>query len=72
MGEIHTEECLDDVIGDIISKYDCASRKGFNLTVKHHAGVVSTQSNHRNVHFGIDDDWCPCGRIAEERATRWL
>ena len=64
--EIYTEEHLDDVIGDIVSKYDDASRKGFNLTVKHHAGVVSTQSNYRNVHFGIDDDmvplWQDCGR----------
>ena len=51
---IRTDAKVDDAIGDIVSKYDPATRRGFTLDVKRHAGVVSSQSNDRNVHFGID------------------
>ena len=72
--EIFTEKNLTDVIGDLVSKYDDKERKGFNLTIKHHAGVVGAQSNYRNVHFGIDDDmmplWQDCGK-AGNAATIW-
>ena len=64
---VNTDRVLDDVIGDIISKYDSATRKGFNFNIKHHAGMTSSQSNYRNVHFGIDNakidaTWTDCGR----------
>lgn len=52
---IHTEKNLDDVIGDILSKFDTSSRTGFQLSIKNHAGVTSSQSNDRHPHFGIDD-----------------
>ncbi len=52
---VHTEAVLDDVVGDVVSKYDPVSRKGFSLSIKNHAGVTACQSNYRNVHFGIDN-----------------
>lgn len=52
---VHTEAALDDVLGDLINKYDPVARKGFNLSIKHHAGVTGSQSNYRQLHFGIDD-----------------
>ncbi len=64
---VHTDENLDDVLGDIVSKYDPAARKGFNFNIKIHQGVTSTQANYRNVEFGIDNAkiepaWTDCGR----------
>ncbi len=64
---VKTHDKLDDVIGSIISKYDPALRKGFNLSINNHAGMTSSQSNYRNVHFGTDDAriepyWTDCGR----------
>ncbi|MEX1230076.1 MAG: LamG domain-containing protein [Planctomycetaceae bacterium] len=52
---VHTEAELHDVLGDLINKYDPIARKGFNLSIKHHAGVTGSQANYRHVHFGIDD-----------------
>ena len=52
---VRTDEILDDVLGDIVSMYDPVRRKGFNLSIKIHAGVASTQANYRNLEFGIDD-----------------
>lgn len=64
---VYTEEKLTDVLGDIISKYDPVSRRGFNFTLMNFAGTPSSQSNFRNVLFGIDDarsdtGWTDCGR----------
>ncbi|MBD3292802.1 MAG: hypothetical protein GF393_07735, partial [Armatimonadia bacterium] len=42
---VRTDEVLDDVIGDILSKYDPAARRGVNLGVVTHAGMTSSQSN---------------------------
>lgn len=65
----NTDGELDDVIGDIASKYDPDARQGFNFNVKHHAGMPSCTSNYRNVHFGIDNahlsSWQDCGRPGE-------
>lgn len=52
--KIRTEAKLDDVLGDLISKYDPQARRGFNFSVMHHAGVTGSQANYRNLHFGID------------------
>ena len=64
---VHTDAVLDDVPGDIASKYDPQRRRGFNLGIQSFAGVTSTQSNYRHLYFGIDDDlgdseWTDCGR----------
>lgn len=50
---VSTEKDLDDTLGDLISKYDPARRTGLNLTIQNNAGTGS-QSNYRNLHFGID------------------
>lgn len=62
----HTEEILDDTLGDLLSKYDAERRKGVNLTILHNAGTGS-QANYRHLHFGIDNarqdaQWTDCGR----------
>lgn len=64
---VHTDELLDDVLGDVISKYDPAARKGFVFNIMNYAGVTSSQPNYRNVAFGIDNakldqTWTDCGR----------
>jgi len=63
---LKTDAALDDVIGDILTKYDPATRRGFTLNVKHHAGMTSSTANYRNIEFGIDNDylseWQDCGR----------
>lgn len=65
---VHTEHELDDVLGDLVSKYDPVTRTGFNLSIQNYAGVTSSQSNHRHVHFGIDNgrtdpEWIDHGRL---------
>ncbi len=56
-----------EVIGDIASKFDPSTRKGFNLSVADHGGVTSASSNYRNLQFSIDagttPQWADCGRV---------
>jgi len=64
---IHTDEELDDVLGDVLTRYDPVARRGFTLSLMNYAGVTSAQSNWRNVLFGIDSGqvdsaWTDCGR----------
>ncbi len=64
---VHTEEKLDDTLGDIASQYDPATRRGWSLCLKNGAGATNSQSNFRNLHFSIDDGrseprWTDCGR----------
>ena len=63
---IHTEQGLGDTIGDILSKYDPDSRKGFNFCVVD--DQPRTSSNRRNLLFGIDNDkmsqWTDSGNCA--------
>jgi hypothetical protein len=64
---IYTDGSTDDVPGDIVSKYDRSSRRGFHLALKSNAGVTFSQPNFRQLQFGIDDDrapntWSDCGR----------
>lgn len=64
---VHTLKSLDDVIGDLVSKYDSRSRTGFVLNIKHNVGATTSQANYRHVQFGIDDgklddSWTDCGR----------
>lgn len=58
---VHTSAELDDVLGTLLSKYDRKTRRGFQLSLKNHAGVTSSQSNDRHLQFGIDN-----GRIDAE------
>lgn len=63
------EERLCDVVGDIVCKYDPATRRGLNLSVITHSGMTSSQSNLRTLFFGVDDarmtQWQDCGRPGE-------
>jgi hypothetical protein len=64
---VRTDETSGDVAGDLLDKFDPATRRGFHLGIVSHAGVVGTQSNYRNLHFGIDAGiqdpaWTDCGR----------
>lgn len=62
----HTDHALDDVIGDLVSKFDPAARRGLNWCIKNGHGMTGSQANYRNVHFGIDAEtepkWTDCGR----------
>jgi hypothetical protein len=64
---IHTEAELTDALGDVLSKYEPDSRNGVNLSIMNYAGTTSSQSNYRNLLWGIDAGkidpaWTDCGR----------
>jgi hypothetical protein len=64
---VNLDDEVDDLPGDIISKYDAAARKGFTLSVCNNSGCTNNQANYRNVQFGIDNGrsdlkWVDCGR----------
>jgi hypothetical protein len=69
---VHTEESVDDLIGDLVSQYDPESRRGFHLAIKTNSGVTFSQANRRHLQFGIDDDresdWTSEGRPGGERS----
>ncbi len=52
--------------GDLLSRYDPKTRRGYHLTLKSSPGVTSNQPNERHLQFGIDDnratEWRDCGR----------
>lgn len=64
---IETEEKAD-IVGDLLSRFDSATQRGWNLQVLTNAGVTSTtQSNYRHLQFGMDNSaapaaWQDCGR----------
>ena len=66
---MHLDEKLDDVPGDLVSRYDPTSRRGFHLTLKSNAGVANTQANYRQLQFGIDNAAKVPGPIAAAPAT---
>jgi hypothetical protein len=51
---VYTDGSTTDVPGDILSQYDPATRTGFHLGLYTHGGVTNSQSNSRQLHFGID------------------
>ena len=64
---VYTEQHLDDALGDLASKFDPATRKGFSLSIMNYPGVTAGQPNWRNLAFGIDDaritqPWSDLGR----------
>ena len=74
---IHTAAELDDVLGDVMTCYDAATRTGFTISLMNYAGVTSAQSNWRNVLFGIDAGhvdpaWTDRGRPGQNRYIKSL
>ncbi|MEQ1825505.1 MAG: LamG-like jellyroll fold domain-containing protein [Pirellula sp.] len=59
----HTDTELEDLLGDLVSQYDPATRTGFNLGIYNHGGVTNSQPNSRQLHFGIDQ-----GRLEDKFA----
>lgn len=63
---VKVDEPRDRLTGDLISRYDVKTRRGYHLTLKSSAGVTSNQANDRHLQFGIDDNrdtpWRNCGR----------
>jgi len=72
---LYTDEALDDVPGDIISRYDPDNRNGFQLSIKSNS-VMSSHANARQLHFGIDNnhtpEWIDCGRPGNTVLARSL
>lgn len=67
---VHTDESLDDEIGDLLSQFDPKSRTGFQLGIRNHTGVTSNAPNARQLEFGIDNGtepkWDDLGRPGGE------
>lgn len=63
---VYTEKDLDDVIGDVLDKYDPARRRGITLAVNSSSSGYQGQGSDRHVYFGIDNarvsEWQDCGR----------
>lgn len=63
---VKVDDKLDRPMGDLVSRYDLKSRRGYHLTLKSSPGVTSNQPNDRHLQFGIDDnratEWLDCGR----------
>jgi hypothetical protein len=67
---VRTQRELEDVIGDIVTKFDKSQRKGFNFTVNASNPGYNGPSNIRNLFFGVDSGtdgkWTDCGRPNEK------
>ena len=63
---VFTDKDLDDVLGDVLSKFDPARRKGFHLSLGASAPGYNATGNARHLSFGTDDGttgrWADCGR----------
>lgn len=63
---VHTDEVVDDTIGDVVSLFDPSRRRGFSLTIQSSSGGYQSSGDDRQVFFGIDDAvegrWEDCGR----------
>lgn len=65
---LHTDAIEHDVVGDLASKFDPATRTGWQVSVVTNGGMPSaSQANHRHLQFGIDQarsdaSWQDCGR----------
>ena len=64
--EVYTDKGIDDCFGDLVSKFDSAGRKGFNLTLVSNTSGYNSQCDERQLFFGLDNatagDWADCGR----------
>lgn len=63
---IWTHDNPDDVVGDVVEKFDPSARRGMTLVVGSSAGGYQGPGSDRQVHFGIDNarlgSWQDCGR----------
>jgi hypothetical protein len=63
---IHTEPQLDTAVGDLLTQYDPARRRGFTLSIQASSGGYCGQGDDRHVLFGTDNgqgvEWEECGR----------
>lgn len=63
---VWTHDEPDDVVGDIVEKFDVDSRRGLTLMMGSSAGGYQGPGSDRQVHFGIDHarlgSWRDCGR----------
>jgi len=55
---VHTRAELDDDLGDLVGKFDPDRRRGFTLSLRNNC-VTSSQSNYRQLQFGIDNGTDP-------------
>ncbi|MBA4107082.1 MAG: hypothetical protein C0485_15155 [Pirellula sp.] len=66
LANVYTEEVLDDIVGDVIDKFDPTQRRGVTLSVNSSAGGYQGPGDDRHVCFGIDNgrtsEWIDCGR----------
>ena len=74
---IHTDDILDDSLGDILSCFDQMTRTGFNLGLMNYSGITCAQSNWRNLFFGIDagvggEKWIDRGRPGKNQLINSL
>ena len=55
-----------DIVGDVLSKFDLATRTGLNFTISASSSGYSSNCDTRNVQIGIDSNtegkWEDCGR----------
>lgn len=63
---VHTDELVDDTLGDVFSWYDPKLRRGVTLNLKASSGGYQSSGDDRHVYFGIDNgklgEWQDCGR----------
>jgi hypothetical protein len=63
---VYTNKDPDDVVGDVLSMYDPALRRGVTLSIASSSGGYQGQGSDRHVCFGIDNarmsQWQDCGR----------
>jgi hypothetical protein len=67
---VYTDKEISDSFGDILTKFDGPSRKGFNFTLVHNTSGYNSQSDLRNLFFGVDNgtsgEWLDCGRPGDK------
>lgn len=63
---VFTDYNVTDVIGDVLSKFSAAERRGFNLYMNSTGPSRNGGSDNQHIYFGIDNakmsDWFDCGR----------
>jgi hypothetical protein len=72
---IYLQKEIDDVIGDLVTKYNGENRKGLNFYVKGSSGTYSSHGEAKNLHFGIDNAvdsaWVDCGNAETVNTQMW-
>ena len=63
---VHTDDVVNDTLGDVFSLYDPRARRGVTLNLKSSSGGYQSSGDDRHVYFGIDNaklgSWQDCGR----------